>query len=79
MVELHTEALKTVSELGSTKLPRWAKPIDDYESDLKLSRGDFGDRARVRTSLLSAIEPLMSIAERSGFTGGWRWSPRELL
>jgi hypothetical protein len=73
LIQLQTKALATAAELRSRRWPRWAKPLEDYESDLKLSPRDFGDRSRVQASLRPTIEPLLSIEEQSGFPSGWKW------
>jgi hypothetical protein len=75
-IAVQTTALRMVAELGSKRLPRWARPVEDYESGLRLPRGDFADAGRIRESLRSTIEPLLSIAEQSGFPVGWKWGER---
>ena len=48
--------------------------IDEYELGLKLDTGAGFDRLRVFDAYSATVKPLISLAKRSGFKGGWIYS-----
>ena len=60
---------RTVDQLS------WKKTIEPYQLDLRISADELLDRDLFRKKIRSTIYPLASIAENTGFTPDWEYTP----
>lgn len=73
MIELQHRGLTVTYASLQRQHKRWERITESFLSDLHLDLDGLLDGGRLHQAYIDTVPPLLSLAERSGFSGRWRY------